>query len=206
MNQHPDEYLDELLDGRLDAAPTPRDVHRSGRVSPGRVRWWSLGAVLVVFALVLSAAPTASAETVPMTAEQAQAYYIAKICAPNPAIDRLNRAVFRGHPNVRARQMHGKRLRQVRAAIANLRRVELPAGNALVTPTAPWPSPETALATGNVGRAIVADTRVLAALATRAGRRFLRYWNNVVVPHSRLIGRLDVAASKVLNLPPTATC
>ncbi len=128
-----------------------------------------IAAVLLVFALALSTAAPASAFTV----EQAQAFFLAQVCAPNAAIDQLNNAVFRGNQAFRPRKMHGKRLRQTRRALVRLARIERAVGLRLIDPPSSWPSPESAAATDALGRALVIDARILNKLRAQ-GRCPLR--------------------------------
>jgi len=161
-----------------------------------------IAAVLLVFALAFTTAAPASAFTV----EQAQAFFLTQVCAPNNAIDQLNNAVFRGNPNFRPRKMHGKRLRQTRRALVRLARIERAVGLRLIAPPSSWPTPESAAATDALGRAFVIDGRILNKLRARAGVRFVRYWNNVMLPHNDLLIDLEVSAGNALGVAPDATC
>ena len=69
-----------------------------------------------------------------MSQEYAGRYYLAQICPTNPAGDAVYRAAFRGKKVFRAKQMHGKRLRQTRRALAKYGRLEYAGGRELLNP------------------------------------------------------------------------
>lgn len=177
-------------------------VRRRRRASAAALRLRALVVALMVCGLTFTTVPAASALTVP----QARSYYLARICAPNPAIDRLNWAIFHGRATVRGRQMHGARLRQARRAALAVSRVERAAGLALIHPPSPWPTAASSLAARRVGLALVRDSQLLRQLWTRAGRRFVRFWVRVVLPQGRAVGRLDAVASRALGISPTSGC
>jgi hypothetical protein len=172
-------------------APSIEELIRMSR--PQRV----LAIVVLVLGLALSTEAPASA----LTVDEAVTHYLAQVCPQNPAIDAVNRAVFRGKHTFRARQMHGKRLRQSRRALRRLQRIEILGGNHLLSPPSAWPTPEVAQAMTAVGHALVTDGRMIVQLRKRAGRRFVRYWNTVWIPHEDVLFSLYDAADAALGVP-----
>jgi hypothetical protein len=95
-----------------------------------------LATIVAVLAVMLGtmASPAVAAAPNAMSQEYAGCYYLAQICPTNPAGDAVYRAVFRGKKVFRAKQMHGKRLRQTRRALAKYGRLEYAGGRELLNP------------------------------------------------------------------------
>jgi hypothetical protein len=154
--------------------------------------------LLLAAALALSAAAPAPA----MTPEAAGTYYLASVCPINPALDRVDQTLFRGHATVRPRQLHGRRLRQVRRALAILQRAELRSVNRLSNPPSEWPD---AASTAAVASAAFADNnvaKIITRLRHSAGRRFVRIWNHQFEPQAERASKYSALARQSLGLPP----
>ncbi len=156
--------------------------------------------LVLVVSLALGLSISGSATAMSMTS--AGRYYLNSICPTNTAQAAVYRVMFRGKNVVRAKQMHGKRLRQTRRALLTLERREYNAGRRLLNPPSAWPSLEARRAARNMGTASVRQSRIISSLRGRSGRSFTTYWNNYYSPQETRLANLSRTARAYLDLPP----
>jgi hypothetical protein len=156
-----------------------------------------LATAIVSIALAFSALPPAAA----MSPDYAGRYFLNSVCPGRAKAQALNSAVFHGKNNFTGKQMHGKRLRQARRALAAFKRAEYNGARWLQSPPSAWPSDNATTAVDRVARALAKEVIVVANLRQTKGKQFKRFWLNRFIPANQAFASASKSARASLALP-----
>ena len=156
--------------------------------------------VLLGLSMTIGSLSGASAETTEMSADTARSVYMGAICPVHAKARAINRAVFQGKAQFRARDIRGQRARRAHSALAARGRANDVAARRLLNPPAAWP----AEATGDVekvARALARERSIIRNGRGATRRAFVRFWNNRFLPANGVFADLSETARARLGLP-----